>query len=146
MAKMGYETNKRLIRDYHNRRETVTIGGKTFTVRSQLEKKIALYLDLLKANGHIKDWAFEQTTFRFPDDTYLVDFDVLENDGSFYYLEAKGYFDARSRRKLKLLNKYRPEVRLMLVLQSKSGLKKLGLAKKYCWRVCLLSELTRGNL
>lgn len=129
--------------DWKNKPSTETIGGKTCNFRSKLEYKIAKYLQLLKDSGHIKDWQFEQTTFIFPDDRYLVDFDILENDGNFYYIEAKGRPDARTKRKLKLLAKYRPEVRVMLVFQNKKDIARLGLSKKYCWRVCLLRDLTK---
>jgi len=142
--RMGFEPNKRIARDFNNKRMTETVGGKECNFRSKLEFRIAKYLQLLKDTGHIKDWAFEQTTFHFPDDRYLVDFDVLENDGNFYYIEGKGHPDERARRKLRLLNKYKPEVKIMMVFQSKRDAAKLGLAKKYCWRVCLLNELTKG--
>jgi hypothetical protein len=142
---MGFETDKRIARDFNSKRMTETVGGKTCNFRSKLEFRVAKYLQLLKDTGHIKDWAFEQTNFVFPDDEYLVDFDVLENDGSFYYIEAKGHPDERARRKLRLLNKYRPEVKIMMVFQNKKDAAKLGLAgRKYCWRVCLLNELTKG--
>lgn len=141
---MGFEEHKSLARDFNNKRTTAIIGGKQYFFRSILEFKVAKYLQLLKDTGHIKDWAFEQTTFKFPDDKYLVDFDVLENDGNFYYIEAKGHPDERARRKLRLLNKYKPEVKIMMVFQNARDVKKLGLAKKYCWRVCVLSELTKG--
>jgi len=130
---------------HNNKRMPNTeVGGKVCDFRSRLEYTVARYLQLLKEGGHMHDWLFENTNFQFPDDRYLIDFDVLENEGSVYYLEAKAYFDARSRRKLTLLDKYRPEVRIMLVMQNKAGIKKLGRAREYCWRVCLLSELTRG--
>lgn len=146
MAKMGFEPNQRLIMDYKNKRVTMDIAGKTYTFRSILESKVAQYLQLLKDSGHIKDWAYEQTTFKFPDDRYLVDFDVINNDGTFYYLEAKGYVTAKTKRNLRLLNKYRPEVVIDMVFQNKHDIKKLGLAKKYCRRVCLLKELTNGMI
>jgi hypothetical protein len=146
MAKvmMGFETDKSFARDFNNKKVLAVVGGKDCFFRSQLEYKIAKYLELLKQSGHIKDWAFEQTNFIFPDDKYLVDFDVLENDGNFYYIEGKGHPDERCRRKLRLLNKYKPEVKIMMVFQNKRDAAKLGLAKKYCWRVCLLNELTKG--
>ena len=142
--KMGFEPNKRLVMDYKNVRTTIEIGGKLCKFRSKLEAKVAQYLQLLKDSGHIKDWQFEQTTFHFPDDRYLVDFDIIDPDGSIWYLEAKGYVTAKTKRNLRLLHKYRPEVVIDMVFQNKSDIKKLGLAAKYCRRVCLLKELTRG--
>ena len=102
--RMGFETNKRIARDFNNRRETCEIGGKACNFRSQ----------------------------------------VLRPDGTWFHIEAKGHPDARARRKLKLLNKYRPEVEIWMVFQSKRDAAKLGLSgRKYCKRVCLLRELTR---
>jgi len=141
---MGFETNKRFARDFNSKSETVEIGGKVCRFRSQGEIKLARHLELLKIGGHIRDWQFEQTTFRFPDDKYLVDFDVILPDGSLEYYEYKGMFDARSRRKLSLIQKYRPEVRVNLVFGSKADARKVS--KKMasaCKRVCVLSA-TKG--
>jgi len=140
MERMGFEKNKRFARDYNNRRETCVVGGKECSFRSQLEKQVAQYLELLKVSGHIKDWAHEQTTFRFPDDRYLVDFDVLNPDGSFEYVEAKGQFDSRTRRKLMLIQKYRPEVKLTLVFKNKRDAAKVSRKMaSACKRVCVLT-------
>ena len=123
------------------RPETIEIGGKTYRYRSQGEVRLARYLDLLKGAGVIKDWAYEQTTFVFPDDRYVIDFDVILPDGRLEYYEYKGMFDARSRRKLKLLLKYRPEVRLNLVFGQKSDARKVSkrLAAA-CNRLCVLGR------
>lgn len=134
----------RLVKDYHNQPTTIIFGNREITFKSKLEGKVAQYLQLLKDTGYIKNWNYEQTTFVFPDDRYLVDFSVYENDDSFYYIEAKGYVDARTKRKLRLLNKYLPGVKIDMVFQNKRDIRKLGLARKYCRRVCLLKELTRG--
>jgi len=143
---MGFEADKRIRKKYGNVPTTATItalnlyNNKTYYFRSKAEVKLARYLQLLKDAKQIKDYAYEQTTFHFPDDRYLVDFDVLNNDGSFEYFEMKGMFDARSRRKLRLINKYRPEVKLTMVFSSRRSAAKLGLAKKYVDRVCILTK------
>lgn len=142
--RMGFETNRRFVKDFHNRCERVEINGKVCNFRSQLEKHVAGYLELLRLGGHIKDWSFETTTFQFPDDKWLVDFDVRNNDDSFEYFEAKGMFDARSRRKLKLVFKYRPDAKITMVFQNKRDMQKARLSAKYCYRFCLLNELTNG--
>lgn len=130
--------------DFKNVQTHLVLDGKDYEFRSILESKVAKYLQLLKDTGHIKDWAYEQTRFEFPDDSYLVDFDVINNDGTFYYIEVKGYCTAKTKRNLRLLNKYRPEIVLDMVFANKKDIKKLGLAAKYCRRVCLLRDLTRG--
>jgi len=141
--RLGY--NEPPIRcNFKNQQTEIWIAGELYKFRSKLESKVAQYLQLLKENGYIKEWKYEYVTFRFPDDKYLVDFDITQNDGQHYYLEAKGYVTAKTKRNLRLLNKYRPEVIIDMVFQNKKDIKKLGLARKYCRRVCLLSELTRG--
>jgi len=122
--KMGFE-NMRFRKHYNNRPETVTIGGKTINVRSQGEKKVAEYLEVLKQSGHIWEWAYEARTFRFPDDSWLIDFTVQENIGSFYHIEFKGHFEARDRRKLKLLFKYYPDARVLYVFQNRCDIRKM---------------------
>jgi hypothetical protein len=144
VEKMGYELNKRLIIDHHNKPEQVTIGGKTHKFRSQGEIKLAHYFELLKIGGHISDWFYETTNFIFPDDTYLVDFDIRNNDNTFEYYELKGYLTAKSKRNIRLLNKYRPEVKLTMVFLDKKNMKKMGLLANKIHRVCLLKELTHG--
>ena len=140
---MGYE-KQGFARTYNNRRETLEIGGQVCNFRSQLEKKVAQYLEVLRVGGHIKSWSFETTTFQFPDDKWLVDFDIRNNDDTFEYYEAKGMFDARARRKLKLVAKYRPDAKITMVFQNKRDMQKARLSRKYAHRFCLLSELTKG--
>jgi len=149
MTKMGFE-KIRLAKSYNNVRVHDIIGGKEHTYRSKGEHKIAQILQLLKGGGHIKDWAYEQTKFSFPDDdnpvrTWLVDFDVLENDGRFYYIEYKGLVEPDTKRKLKLLHQYRPEVRVDMICADKRGVKKLGArATSHCRRVLTLREFTNN--
>ena len=142
--KMGFEPRKRIYQNFKNVRVDAEVGGKQCKFRSKLEHKVAIYLELLKVSGHIKDWAFEQTKFIFPDDKYLVDFDVINTDGTFYYVEAKGRFDGRARRKLQLLSKYRPEVVIDMVFSGKTDALKMKTSMKYCRRVCVLRS--RGGI
>ena len=145
--RLGFEKIKRIAKNYNNQRSTCEIGGKVCNFRSKIEKKVAEYLELLKQAGHIKNWWYEQTTFHFPDDNWLIDFDVRENDDTFWYIECKGQFEARDRKKLKLLDKYRPEVKLLYVFWRKQHIEKMGLAaRKYLhWRKPVtLKELTKG--
>ncbi len=147
---MGFEKDRRFAKQYNNQRVTETIGGKLCKFRSKGERKVALYLETLKIGGVIKDWAYEQTKFCFPSEkdpvrTWLIDFDVLENDGNFYYIEYKGLVEPDTKRKLYLLSKYRPEIKVVMVCADKKGIKKLGSrATSCCQRACLLRELTKG--
>jgi NMD protein affecting ribosome stability and mRNA decay len=123
IERMGFETNKRFTKSYNARGEWVDIGGKHFWVDSQEEKKLACYLEILKRSGHIRDWAREQTTFTTKTDGdpfWKVDFDVLNNDGSFEYYEFKGVLEKNVYDKLALLRECRPEVKLTMIFSSKS--------------------------
>ena len=147
--RMGFETNKRFVKDYNNRRETVEIGGQVCNFRSQLEKHLAGYLELLRLGGHIKGWRFEQTTFHFNNPIlkkYVMDFDVIRNDGTFYYIESKGHMDKHGKDRITVLLNERPEVELWVVFSGKPDKVKFERTKisKQCKRICLLSELTRG--
>ena len=147
---MGFEKNRRFQKDYHNTRTTAFINGKTCNFRSKGEFQIAKYLQFLKDFYQIKDWAYEQTKFCFPSEqdpvkTWLVDFDVINNDGTFYYIEFKGHVEPDTKRKLILLAKYKPEVQVDMVFYGKADMKRLGSkATACCRRVCLLKDLTKG--
>ncbi len=147
---MGFEKDKRLAKQYNNQWVYATINGKDYQFRSKSEHKVALYLETLRIGKYIKGWAYEQTTFSFPSEadpvrTWLIDFDVLENDGKFYYIEFKGIVEPDTKRKLSLLSQYRPEVRVVMICSDKKGIKKLGSrASSCCERVCLLKDLTRN--
>jgi hypothetical protein len=150
MERMGFEVNKKFAKNYRNRPETMEIGGKTYNFRSQLEIKVAKYLELLKVSGQIKDWAYEQTTFTFDDQIvckkYIIDFDVIRPDGTFYYIEAKGYVDKHTIDRLTVLFTKRPEVRVWMVFQGKRDRDKFLRRKvsRQCDRVLVLSDMTRG--
>lgn len=131
IERMGFETNKRITKHYNNRGEWVTIGGKTFHVDSQGEKRLAQHLELLKIGGYIKDWAREQTTFRSAtgEPFWKVDFDVLNNDGTFEYWEFKGKMEQGVVLKLELLLAMRPEVCIKMIFESRSDAAKLAKRK-----------------
>lgn len=130
IERMGFEANKGFTRKFGNRPETVQIGDKECHFRSQGEKRLAQYFELLKLGQHHKDWAFEQTTFHFPTGgKYLVDFDVLNNDGTFEYYEFKGKFKQEDALKLELLFAHRPEVQLTYVFENKREAAKLARRK-----------------
>lgn len=107
--------------------------------RSKWESNYALYLDFLVKNGYIKDWEYEVDNFFFDKikmgtKSYRPDFKVWNKDGSFYYVEIKGYFDAKSKTKMKRMKKYFPHIKVELV--EKAGyvdmMKKMsGLIKFY---------------
>lgn len=88
--------------------------------RSSWEANYARYLNLLKSRGEIANWEFEPETFWFEGIkrgtvSYLPDFRVTRADGSVYYVEVKGWMDAKSKTKLKRMKKYHPSVDLIVV-------------------------------
>jgi len=145
IEKMGFEKNKRIHKKYKNVWVFGTLNGRECHFRSKLEHKLAKYLELLINNGHIKDAFHEDTTFKFPDSSWLVDFSVRNNDDTFEYFECKGFVEADTKRKLNLLGKYRPEVEVTMVISDKKGVDKLGVrATSCCKRVCTIAEITKG--
>lgn len=100
------------------------IGGIKKYYRSKWEANYARYLQFLKEKGEILSWAHEPKTFWFDGIkrgcmSYLPDFHVVNKNGSEEYHEVKGWTDERSATKLKRMEKYFPEVKLVLI-QEKS--------------------------
>ena len=56
--------------------------------------------------------------------TYLPDFIVTLKSGRKIYLEAKGYWDAADRRKLKLVKEQNPDLDIRLVFQANNKIHK----------------------
>jgi len=110
----------RKIRQFVAKPGWMDIGGRRIYFRSKLERGIAILLQLLKDKGIIKDWEHEPQTFWFLEvkrgvRSYLPDFKVHKNDGSHYWIEAKGYMDAKSKTKIKRFNKYYPNEELRII-------------------------------
>jgi hypothetical protein len=84
----------------HIQRVTASVGMREFTFRSKLEYHYAVYLELLKSNGHIQQWEYEPEDMsiefqhgpRNNTRKYLPDFAVLANDDEWEVHETKGYF------------------------------------------------------
>lgn len=87
--------------------------------RSAWEANYARYLEYLRINGHIKSWKHEPKTFWFNNikrgtRSYLPDFQVFRLDGTHYWIEVKGYMDAKSKTKIKRFRKYYPDEELQI--------------------------------
>ena len=98
----------------------IDIGGKNIFARSSWEANIAAYFEFLKTNNEILDWEHEPKTFWFESikrgvRSYMPDFKIYKNDGSYYWVEVKGWMDAKSKTKLKRMKKYYPEEKLELI-------------------------------
>ena len=112
------------------------IDGRKIFFRSDWEYKFALWLQRLKEANAIKDWEHEPETFWFNEikrgtRSYLPDFKVLNPDGSHYWVEVKGYMDAKSRTKIKRFRKYYPNEPLMVADSQwfKDNIKAFGVYK-----------------
>lgn len=74
------------------------------TVLSSYEVEVCGILDDWHDRGIIKHWDYTPDRFKYLDEcgkqrTYFPDFKITENDGSFYYLETKGFMQIRDQYK-----------------------------------------------
>ena len=96
------------------------IDNRKIYFRSDWEYQFAVYLQQLKASDAIQNWEFEPKTFWFDAikrgvRSYKPDFRITNTDGTHYWVEVKGYMDAKSKTKIKRLRKYYPEEILHVV-------------------------------
>lgn len=132
------------LKDTAYRQFWAIIGDKKIYFRSSWEYYYAIFLQKLKQEGKIKDFAHEPKCFWFNEikrgvRSYLPDFCVMHNDGSEEWVETKGLMDSKSATKMKRMAKYYPEVKIRLVgsdwfkqnLKACKALEPL-LAKKVC--------------
>jgi hypothetical protein len=69
---------------------------KNIKVQGSYELRACKILDKWKESNIIKDWEYTNDRLQYIGEdykqhSYLLDFKVIENDNSFYYLETKGY-------------------------------------------------------
>jgi hypothetical protein len=89
-------------------------------VRSSWEANYARYLNWLVKYKEISRWEYESETFEFSQikrgtRSYLPDFKVYNNDGTFEYHEVKGWMDDKSKIKLERMTKYYPHIKIVLI-------------------------------
>ncbi len=94
------------------KRNTVDFDGKTCTFRSGWEENFAYYLKWMKDRGEIKDWEYEPERIVWMGGSYLPDFKVWRNDGSYYFAEIKGH--PQGIRKFKRAQKERKGIKFEL--------------------------------
>jgi hypothetical protein len=77
---------------------TVQINGNRHRYDSESEMWYACYLEVLRLQGHIKSWEPEPIRFDFHEHNYrnrpreyTPDFGVVEADGTYVYIEYKGW-------------------------------------------------------
>ena len=95
------------------------VGDKVFYAKSLWEANYALYLEWKKGEKMISDWFYEPKTFFFSTikngtRVYTPDFYVKGIDKS-WWIEVKGFYDAKSLTKIKRFRKYFPDETLVLV-------------------------------
>lgn len=93
-------------------------SDKSYTFRSNWELNIAFFLEYLKINNEIIDWAYESKRFEFPDNdfgikSYLPDFLVVTQKEQ-RIIELKGRMDEKSKNKMSLMQKFYPNVLIEL--------------------------------
>lgn len=115
-----WEPSKKKSRTFNSKASWKEIGGKRNFYRSTWEVKVANYLEFLKKNNLIFDWEHEPHTFWFENikrgvRSYKPDFKVTNFDTTHYWIEVKGYYDSKSKTKIKRFGKYYPNERLMVI-------------------------------
>ena len=84
------------------------VGGRTYTFRSLLEYRWAVWCQVRKEQGFILDWWFEdapveiETRYFKNKKMYLPDFTIQMLDGSYEFEETKGWFTPKDYTKIKL--------------------------------------------
>lgn len=132
--KIKIGTKRREFKAHQGWRE---IDGRKIYFRSDWEYKFAKWLQSLKESNAIKDWDHEPETFWFNEikrgtRSYLPDFKVTNPDGTHYWVEVKGYMDAKSKTRIKRFRKYYPREPLMIADAEwfKDNVKVFGIWKK----------------
>ena len=100
-----------------------TVGEKRIYFRSRWEYLYALYLQWQKEQKIILEWDYESKCFWFENikrgvRSYKPDFWVKKADGEHFYVEVKGFMDAKSKTKIRRFKLYFPEEKLKVVDKS----------------------------
>lgn len=88
--------------------------------RSAWEANVARYLNFLCTHGKIHHWEYEVDEFEFPvkrgaGKFYKPDFKVWLTEDRFEYWEVKGHMDTKSATKLKRMQRYYPQYRVVII-------------------------------
>jgi len=141
--------------NWHNIVEEVTIGGKTYTYKSKIERKWATYLEMLKQLGAIEDWDYEPYQFVFKERfrrrrVYIPDFRVIEKTHGLrqrIYHEVKTYLRQPDILKFKYMQADYPSETMVLILPcGTKSVKKIIMrdkAKKYIQRIVYCNPIFR---
>jgi len=80
----------------------------------------AVYLQWQKDQKLIAGWEYEPKTFWFEGIkrgvcSYKPDFRIVKNSGEEYWVEVKGYMDAKSKTKIARFKRFYPQLSLMVI-------------------------------
>lgn len=106
---------------YSNAKRGKREGLGDYFFRSRWEANYARFLNLAIKQKEIFKWEYEPETFWFErikrgTRSYTPDFKIWETETSVpYFVEIKGWMDAKSKTKLKRMGKYFPHIRVDLV-------------------------------
>jgi len=122
ISQLPQEVKERLgLKDPQHKQFWAIVGDKEpIFFRSSWEYYYAIFLAKLKQEGKIIDWKHEPKVFWFENikrgvRSYLPDFCITHLNGSEEWAEVKGYFDTKSKTKMKRMAKYYPEVNIRLI-------------------------------
>lgn len=145
MAKMGFEENRRIVKEVRCTTVKAIMNGVKYRFRSKFEYHWAQYLEILRKSKQIIKWEYETERYYFFNEKtapvqYNPDFKLTMPDGSILLQETKGHHDGSTNRKLQRMSKHYPEVKIELVLQnipkrSVKGANRRQVAERYCERV-----------
>jgi len=124
----GFGKNAPVFRNNEGRRYPCRAGKREalggLFVRSRWENNYALWLIRLQEQGEILGWKYEWKTFVFHKikrgtRSYTPDFAIWETSKNpkqpDYYIEVKGYMDKISKTRLSRMERYYPQVKIILV-------------------------------
>lgn len=120
-ASQTFSAGKNRVKQYSRARKGwAELGQRRFFARSSWEFNYGHYLEFLRIQKQISDWAHEPETFWFDGIkrgclSYLPDFRVTNPDGTIEYHEVKGWMDPKSITKIKRMAKYHPAIKLVVI-------------------------------
>lgn len=96
------------------------IGDQKIYARSIWESNIGRWLEYQRKQGWILAWKHEPKTFWFEGIkrgcvSYKPDYQVFIDEDSWYWIEVKGFYDAKSKTKIKRFKKYFPNEELRVL-------------------------------
>lgn len=147
VEKMGFEKDRRFVVDWHNQRQQLCLGGRSFHFKSKFEAAWGRYLQQIYDWGVIEKWDYEPRTFIFEGVTrgavqYTPDF-YIKQDGEECYQETKVHLVGKDITKFRRMAEHFPKVKLVLVMDRPKAkeIPRLRTAAKYCYRIVYANQV-----